>query len=175
MIAYDFVSAAPRSLDELQTEVIVVPFFSDERPLRGAAGLIDWRLCGALSRKLMAGYLAGSFGEKALLTNPGKLKSEAILLVGLGDSSAVDRSLAEKACALIAEALRDANVSTAALALPGRSMGLLSALEAMQLWLAASPRDGNLEELSIIELAQEHRALDSLFDGLRRQAESPLD
>ena len=175
MIAYDFVSAAPRSLDELQTEVIVVPFFSDERPLRGAAGLIDWRLCGALSRKLMAGYLAGSFGEKALLTNPGKLKSEAILLVGLGDSSAFDRSLAEKACALIAEALRDANVSTAALALPGRSMGLLSALEAMQLWLAASPRDGNLEELSIIELAQEHRALDSLFDGLRRQAESPLD
>ena len=175
MIAYDFVSAAPRSLDELQTEVIVVPFFSDERPLRGAAGLIDWRLCGALSRKLMAGYLAGSFGEKALLTNPGKLKSEAILLVGLGDSSAFDRSLAEKACALIAEALRDANVSTAALALPGRSMGLLSALEAMQRWLAASPRDGNLEELSIIELAQEHRALDSLFDGLRRQAESPLD
>ena len=54
-------------------------------------------------------------------------------------------------------------------------MGLLSALEAMQLWLAASPRDGNLEELSIIELAQEHRALDSLFDGLRRQADSPLD
>jgi len=175
VIAYDFVSAAPRSLDELQAEVIVLPFFSDERPLSGAAGLIDWRLCGALSRKLMAGYLDGGFGEKALLTNPGKLKSEGLLLLGLGDSSAFDRSVAEKACALIAEALREAKVSTAALALPGRSMGLISALEAMQLWLAASPRDSELEELSIIELAQEHRALDSLFDGLRRQAESPLD
>jgi hypothetical protein len=66
-------------------------------------------------------------------------------------------------------------VSTAALALPGRSLDLMTPLDAMQVWLAASPVDGELEELSIIELAQEHRALDALFDGLRRQAESPLD
>ncbi|MGB3050761.1 MAG: M17 family peptidase N-terminal domain-containing protein [Polyangiales bacterium] len=175
MIAYDFISAAPGSLDELQTEVIVLPFFSDERPLRGAAGLIDWRLCGALSRKLMAGYLRGTFGEKALLANLGKLKSDRLLLVGLGESASFDHSVAQKACALIAEALREAQVSTAALALPGRSVGLMTAREAMQVWLAASPVDSELEELSIIELAQEHRALDSLFDGLRRQAESPLD
>ena len=175
MIAYDFVSAAPQSLDELQTEIFVLPFFSDERPLRGAAGLIDWRLCGALSRKIMAGHLDGHFGEKALISAPKKLKSEGLLLVGLGASAAFDTCVAERACSLIAEALTNAKVSTAALALPGRSMGLLPALESMQLWLAASPRDGELEEVSIIESAEEHRALDSLFDGLRRQSESPLD
>jgi hypothetical protein len=175
VIAYDFVSAAPRSLDELQTEIIVLPFFSDERPLCGAAGLIDWRLCGAISRKLMAGYLDGSFGEKALVIAPSKLKSEALLFVGLGESRAFDTKVAERACALIAEALTEAKVSTAALALPGRSMGLLPPLEAMRLWLAVSPRNHNLEEVSIIERAEEHRTLDSLFDGLRRQAESPLD
>ncbi|MGB5365360.1 MAG: M17 family peptidase N-terminal domain-containing protein [Polyangiales bacterium] len=175
MIAYDFISAAPGSLDELQTEVIVLPFFSDERPLQGAAGLIDWRLCGALSRKLMAGYLEGTFGEKALIANSGKLKSERLLLFGLGESTSFDEGVAKRACALIAEALREAKVSTAALTLPGRSVGLVTALEAMQLWLAASPVDSELEELSIIEHAQEHRALDSLIDGLRRQAESPLD
>jgi leucyl aminopeptidase len=175
VIDYDFISTAPSSLDELQTEVIVLPFFSDERPLQGAAGLIDWRLCGSLSRKLMAGYLQGTFGEKALLANPGKLKSERLLLIGLGESASFDESVARKACALIAEALREAKVSTAALALPGRSLGLVTALEAMQVWLAASPLDSELEELSIIERAQEHRALDSVIDGLRRQAESPLD
>ena len=175
MIAYDFVSAAPPSLDDLQTEIIVLPFFSDERPLRGAAGLIDWRLCGALSRKLMAGYLDGSFGEKALVTAPPKLKSEGLLLVGLGASTAFDTDVAERACTLIAKALRAAKVSTAALALPGRSMGLLPALDSMQLWLAASPQDSELEEVSIIERAEEHRGLDLLFDGLRRRAESPLD
>jgi len=175
VIAYDFVSAAPQSLDELQTEIFVLPFFSDERPLRGAAGLIDWRLCGALSRKLMAGHLDGHFVEKALISAPPKLKSEGLLLVGLGASVAFDTGVAERACSLIAEALTDAKVSTAAIALPGRSMGLLPALDSMQLWLAASPRDGELEEVSIIESAEEHRALDSLFDGLRRQSESPLD
>jgi len=175
VIAYDFVSAAPQSLDELQTEIFVLPFFSDERPLRGAAGLIDWRLCGALSRKIMAGHLDGHFGEKALVSARPKLKSEGLLLVGLGASAAFDTGVAERACSLIAEALTDAKVSTAALALPGRSMGLLPALDSMQLWLAASPRDGELEEVSIIERAEEHRALDSLFDGLRRQSESPLD
>jgi hypothetical protein len=175
MIAYDFVSASPRSLDELQTEIIVLPFFSDERPLCGATGLIDWRLCGALSRKLMAGYLDGSFGEKALITAPTKLKSEGLLLFGLGESAAFETEISRRACALIAKTLSEARVSTAALALPGRSMGLLPALRAMQLWLDASPHDSELEEVSIIEPAEEHRALDSLFLGLRRQAESPLD
>ena len=175
MIAYDFVSAGPGSLDELQTEIIVLPFFSDERPLCGAAGLIDWRLCGVLSRKLMAGYIDGHFGEKALVTAPPKLKSEGLLLFGLGPSTAFDIEFAESACRLIAEALAEARVSTAALALPGRSLGLFPALDGMQVWLASSPPDGELEELSIIESAEEHRALDSLFDGLRRQSESPLD
>jgi hypothetical protein len=175
VIAYDFVSAGPGSLDELQTEIIILPFFSDERPLCGAAGLVDWRLCGALSRKLMAGYIDGHFGEKALVTEPPKLRSEGLLLFGLGPSTAFDIGVAESACRLIAEALAEARVSTAALALPGRSLGLLPALDSMQVWLAASPPNGELKELSIIESAEEHRALDSLFDGLRRQSESPLD
>jgi len=175
VIAYDFVSSAPQSLDELQAEIIVLPFFSDERPLCGATGLIDWRLCGALSRKLMAGYLDGHFGEKALVAAPPKLKSEGLLLVGLGPSTAFNTGVARSACRLIAETLAEAKVSTAALALPGRSMGLLPALDIMQLWLAASPSDGQLAEVNIIERAEEHRVLDSLFDGLRRQAESPLD
>ncbi len=176
MNAYDFVSATPQSLDELETEVIVLPFFSDERPLRGAAGLLDWRLCGALSRKLMAGYLDGTFGEKALLTTAPKLKSQWLLLVGLGESAAFDLLVAQRACALIIKALTEAKLSHAALVLPGRSLGLLPALDAMQIWLGTiSGDDGVLEELCIIERAEEHRALDSLFDGLRRQSESPLD
>jgi hypothetical protein len=174
VIAYDFVAATSRSLDELQTEVIVLPFFTDERPLCGAAGLVDWRLCGALSRKVMAGYLDGQFGEKAFVAAPGKLKSDALLLCGLGPSNAFGGAVAEQASAAIAETLADAQVSTAAIALPGRSMDLLPALQAMQLWLATSPGEA-LEEVTIVERSEEHRALQALVDGLRRQAESPLD
>lgn len=175
MITYDFVAASLRSLDELQAEVLVLPFFSDERPLRGPAGLIDWRLCGALSRKLLAGYLDGHFGEKGMVAAPSKLKVDGVLLVGLGPSSSFDFSTAARSCSLIADALRQSRVSTAAVALPGRSLGRITALQAMQRWLEASPENDTLQELSIIEHAEDHRALVRLFDGLRRQAESPLD
>jgi hypothetical protein len=40
-------------------ETLVLPFFADERPLRGAAGLCDWRLCGRLSRLLQSSSVAG--------------------------------------------------------------------------------------------------------------------
>lgn len=175
MIAYDFVSATASHLDELQTELIVLPFFADERPLRGAAGLIDWRLCGTLSRQILAGYLDGAFGEKGLIASPAKLKSDGLLLVGLGPSAAFDAGAAERACSVIADALIESKVSNAALVLPGRSIGSLPALQSMQLWLGVCPSDTHIEEISIIERAEEHRTLDSLFDGLRRQADSPLD
>jgi hypothetical protein len=175
LIAHEFIATSTESLDRLQTELVVLPFFSDERPLRGAAALIDWRLCGALSRKLMAGHLEGEFGEKGLFTNPPKLQAESLLLVGLGPSECFEAGTAGRACRLIVEALRDAKVSTAAMTLPGRSLGLLTALEALQLWLDAEAEASALEEMAIIEAPEEHRALASLIDGLRRQAESPLD
>lgn len=174
MTAYDFVSASLESLDGLQAEVVVLPFFSDERPLRGAAGLIDWRLCGTLSRKLMAGYLEGHFGEKGMIAGPDKLRAEGVLLIGLGPTSSFDGSTAKRACELIADTLRESKVTTAAVALPGRNLELVGALQAMQLWLAASREDETLEELSVIERSEEHRALGSLVDGLRRQSESPI-
>ena len=174
MIAYDFVSASLDGLDALQAEILVLPFFSQERPLRGAAGLIDWRLCGALSRKLMAGYLEGRFGEKALIASPGKIRAKDLLVVGLGSSDDFDIDTAGQACAVIVEALMQGSFSTAAIALPGRSMDLITSLDAMQTWLTKAPAQSGIEEISIVEKAQEHRALESLFDGLRRQAESPL-
>ncbi|MDH3201598.1 MAG: hypothetical protein OEM15_11960 [Myxococcales bacterium] len=174
MIEYDFIPPEQSSLDQLQTEVILLPFFEDERPLRGAAGLVDWRLCGALSRRLAGGDLRGNFGEKSWAITLPKLKAERLLLFGLGQSKAFDRRVAEEACALIAKAINEAKLATAALALPGRSMDRLSAEDAMQHWLDATPRDLALGELTIIEHRADHKPLESVIDGLRRQAESPL-
>lgn len=174
MIEYEFVAPEQSSLDQLQTEVILLPFFEDERPLRGPAGLIDWRLCGALSRLLTAGDLRGSFGEKGWTIAPSKLEAERLLLLGLGRSEAFDRGVAERASTLIADVFIEAKLATAALALPGRSMECVSATDAMQYWLDATPRDLALGELTIIERRAEHKPLESLIDALRRQAESPL-
>jgi hypothetical protein len=38
------------SLDEVQSQVALILSYQDIRPLRGQAGLVDWRLNGYLSR-----------------------------------------------------------------------------------------------------------------------------
>lgn len=174
MIDYDFIPPSLHSLDALETDLIVLPFFSDERPLEGASGLLDWRLCGSLSRKIMAGYVDGHEGETSLVVSPPKLLAAGILLVGLGPSGSFDTEVAARSCALIADRLVESRVSTAALVLPGRSSSRLPSLEALQLWLSVEIDDRHLNEIMLIEQADVHRALGSVLDGLRRQAESPI-
>ena len=174
MTVHEFAANSLESVDRLEVQLAVFPFFADERPLRGAAGLADWRLGGALSRKLMAGYLEGAFGEKGLITSPGKLRVDGVLLYGLGQSDVFDDARADEACEGIAAAIAEVHASTVALTLPGRSLGRVPALRAMERWLAVEPRDGPIEELTVIEASEEHRALAALVDGLRRQSESPL-
>ena len=48
-------------------ECLVLAVFEDDRPLRGAAGLADWRLCGRLSKLLKANRATGKAGETMLL------------------------------------------------------------------------------------------------------------
>jgi hypothetical protein len=51
-------------------DVLAVPVWSDLRPLRGAAGLLDWRLCGRLSQLLREGRLCGALGNRLLPGGP---------------------------------------------------------------------------------------------------------
>src|SRR4051812_45878205 len=72
-------------------ELLALPFFSDERPLRGAAGLADWRLCGRLSRLAQLGRIDGAVGESTLL--PGmRLPFARLVLYGVGDSDQFDET-----------------------------------------------------------------------------------
>lgn len=65
-------------------DTLVIPVPADERPLRGTAGLVDWRVCGAISRQLACGFVAGKRGEAVLLPAPRPLRASRLLLMGLG-------------------------------------------------------------------------------------------
>ena len=49
---------APGSIERVRADLAVVPLFAGERPLLGAAGRVDWRLCGRLSHLFAAGHLS---------------------------------------------------------------------------------------------------------------------
>lgn len=74
-------------LDQVIADVLVTPFFSCDRPLRGAAARADWRLCGLLSECLQRGSLTGEWGEAALVPTGGRMRSPILLVMGLGSRS----------------------------------------------------------------------------------------
>jgi hypothetical protein len=74
----------------------------DERPLKGMAGCIDWRLCGMLSRLLQEGRFIGSLGDALLFAGFGRLRPERLFCFGGGRQGMLQRDsfakLVRKAC-----------------------------------------------------------------------------
>lgn len=135
-------------------ETLVLPFFADERPLRGAAGLCDWRLCGRLSRLLQSSRVAGKSGETTLYppntTNVRRLPFQRLLLVGLGVADRFDEKSARDASRLILDKMKALGATRYALVPPGRSTGRLSARRALEIYLdEAKGREGG--ELVVVE------------------------
>src|SRR5947209_16260120 len=72
------------ALDQAHAESLCLFVGEDERPLRGLAGLVDWRLAGGLSRFLRSGLVTGTAGD-ALLTMPGpRLGFSRLFIFGMG-------------------------------------------------------------------------------------------
>jgi hypothetical protein len=105
------------ALDQAQAESLCLFVAEDERPLRGLAGLVDWRLAGGLSRYLRTGLVTGHLGE-ALLTLPGqRIGFQKLFIFGTGKSGQTDDELSAR----LGEGLRklgSAGVGSAALDLP---------------------------------------------------------
>jgi len=123
-------------LDAAQApEALVLPFFADERPLRGAAGLCDWRLCGRLSRLIARARLDGKWAEATLYPPGARLPFPRLVLFGLGPQAEFDEPRAREAARKILGVVERLNVKRYALAPPGRSTGRLSARRALELFL----------------------------------------
>ena len=69
------ISHSTRGACRVPTKALVLGFFTDERPLRGAIGLVDWRLNGYVSRLLRAQRLSGDSTESTLVASSGRLGS----------------------------------------------------------------------------------------------------
>lgn len=109
-------------LDALDTlkgfEALCCFVTEDERPLSGAAGFIDWRLCGELSRVLQSGFFVGAPGDKLLLPTHARLSALKLFAVGLGKTGAVTALGLEHSLTAAAAMLTKAGVASVALALP---------------------------------------------------------
>ena len=180
-MAVHFLTCELAKWDESDVDTLVVTFFSDERPLRGAAGLADWRLCGRLSRLIKNKRLSGESGEALLMPPPGgRLSFRLMVLFGLGPSRGFDEKAYRDSVKKIRGVLERAGVGRYAIQPPGRATGLVAARRALEMWLdeAGLDPDGG-GDVSIIDT---HAAQKEMADILhahqrvsRRRARSVAD
>jgi hypothetical protein len=84
-----------KPFDRIESPIASVPVFSDRFPLKQAAGLIDWRLNGRVSRLVDKQRLVGSMGDCLIMPTDGRLKAETVMFFGLGPSHLWQSSRAE--------------------------------------------------------------------------------
>lgn len=75
------------ALERSTVDLAVAGFFSEERPLPGGAGRIDWRLCGLVSEQIESGRMRGNPDEALLIPSLGQLRAKRVLVLGLGPRS----------------------------------------------------------------------------------------
>jgi len=121
--------------DESVRDCLVLPVFKDDRPLRGAAGLADWRLCGRLSQFVKSNRMTGDAGETMLMPPGRRLRFDRIMWFGLGDARNYSDDRFRKDLAWIVDVVGKAGVGELTLQAPGRASGLIGARRALEILL----------------------------------------
>ena len=167
--------AAPewKSLDVLQHEAILAPFFSDERPLTGLLGLIDWRLCGYVSRLMQREVVTGSMGETVLVPLR-RFASDKLFLFGLGPEADIAADAQQQVIERMLDVACAARVRAMALVLPGRSTGRVSASDAMESFVLATARRREPDEITLIEPPEAQKEMGPILQRERRRARAAV-
>ncbi|MGB0678176.1 MAG: M17 family peptidase N-terminal domain-containing protein [Polyangiales bacterium] len=157
-------------LDSLKSDALVSFFFQEERPLQGVSGLVDWRLGGLLSRRLVQGQISGQWQECVLVPVFPRLPSERFFLLGLGSQEDFDLVRFQAALRQMFAALSAAGVRSMAWSLPGRSTDCWGAEDALMHFLTLWREEAGSPELWVLEDADSSRTLLTMVESARRRA-----
>jgi hypothetical protein len=165
-----FVLPEIRHLDRLKSEALSLPFFSDERPLHGVLGLVDWRMHGRISRLIVSGRISGSSDEITLVPARPRLTFEKVLLFGLGPREAFTAEVYERTTARILSTLTRARVRASAVVLPGRSLGLIDPVSAMESFLQIAAQHPEHDDVTLLEGVDAQKEMAPIVERERRRA-----
>jgi hypothetical protein len=112
-------------VDSLVADAVVVGLFSDVRPLTGLLGVIDWRLCGRVSRLVQGGVITAEAGEQVLMPTLGRIGPPRLFIVGWGAVSQASARADERVQAMLAM-IDDARQDRVAFGFPEPASGMLS-------------------------------------------------
>jgi hypothetical protein len=169
-MAFRFLALELARWDQVKSGDLVLSLFSDERPLRGAAGLADWRLCGRLSRLLKHRRLSGEGGETLMLPPGRRLPFVRLIIFGLGERRGYAENRYRDHVRWMTGVLDKAGARAYAVQPPGRAMGLIAARRALQIWMeesgkAGEPAGASGQEISIIDTPGAQKEMAEILAG----------
>jgi hypothetical protein len=132
---FRFVLPELRRLDDAHAELVACCIFRDERPLRGLAGLIDWRLAGRLSALARDEFLLGEPGEVLFVPGRPRLPFDKVLVLGMGARTGFGEGTFQLVVTRLLRSLEGLGVRRAVVELPGRAAGAIEASRAAELLL----------------------------------------
>lgn len=135
MLDLRFVARDLRRLDEVSAEVVCCGMYRDARPMTGLAGLVDWRLCGRLSRLAKQGFLLGEVGEILAVPARPRLPFDKLLVAGLGPRGSFGDATFRKVLDRVITSIAGLHCKKAILELPGRGDEAISAERAADILL----------------------------------------
>jgi len=165
-----FAPPTTEHLDRLRCEALALPLLSDERPLRGALGIVDWRLCGLVSRLVIGGSVSTSPLQTTLVPGRPKLVVDKVFLFGAGPSEQLDSARQRELVEHMLDTAVAAGVRTTALVLPGRGTDLVSAAEAMVILVSVARARAEIDELIVLEPADAQKSMEPVLERERRRA-----
>lgn len=170
-----FIAPDLRRLDELKSEALALAFFEDERPLRGPVGLVDFRLCGQLSRLVLRGRARGAYGETVLVPTRPRLPFEKLFLFGAGPADALDASRFADVVERMLVTLDRARVRASVVGLPGRTGDRIGPVEAMEIFLARAAHHPEQDQVTLIEDADAQRAMAPVVEREHRRVRAQVE
>ena len=163
-----FVAPDLRKIVRLHVGALVLYLHEDEVPLPDVRGLVDWRLCGTLSRLVQLGKITGAEGEVVLLPVGHRMACERLVLMGLGPRRDLAADDLDDAVRRALRALARMRVHSAAVALPGRPFGQTDPADAIASLLRVAPEEPEVDEIILLEDAAGQRAIGASLDLERR-------
>jgi hypothetical protein len=148
-----------RRLDLAGTEVLVACLMEGERPPRGVAGLVDWRLAGRISALVASGFASGKVGEVLLVPGKPKLPFDKVVLFGAGRPDAFSELVFSDVVARMLRTLEGLHVRNAVVQLPGRHIQGISAARAADLLLEQAAARPEHDIWTLLESADAQRSI----------------
>jgi len=166
-VDFRFLPPDLRQLDLATAELLACCIWSDIRPVRGLAGLLDFRLAGKLSRLSRESFLGGARGEVVLVPGRPRFPFDKVLVFGLGSRSDFSDAVYATSVKHMSRALEELLVARAVVELPGRADGAVAPERAAELLVASIGSDAH-DTWWLVEDLEAQRAMEPKLQRDRR-------